>query len=273
MPSAARTALPVIAAAALGLALLRKDPETGESALDRFLGSGQGGQSGSQDAAAGGGGSSPYFPDEVGPGPEPQPEPEPDHVGPGPDPDPDGGGGGGKEPSYLSRLGSAALDPYTLATAGIFAAPAIIRGVAPAARAVGRAALGAGRGVAQGASRAGQVAARVGGTVLRSPVTRAAGPVAAGVAVGLAGTYALEKSGALDAVANVGQNTGAALNRSAVGRSAVTAVQVATTPLQVVGALATAAVGRGNVKDNLSDATQGVRKVGRGISKFARKVF
>lgn len=98
-----------------------------------------------------------------------------------------------------------------------------------------------------------------------APVARVAGPVGAGLALGQAGVYALEKSGAFDHVQKFGAST--------IGKAPApvqTAVKTVALPLSTIGAVATAAAGRGNVQENVRSAFRGtlVDKGVKGVQKL-----
>lgn len=89
--------------------------------------------------------------------------------------------------------------------------------------------------------------ARAAGTAVR-----VAGPVGAGVGLGLAGVAALEKTGAFDHVQSFGAST--------IGKAPApvqTAVKTVALPLSTVGAVATGLVGRGSVRENVRTAFRG----------------
>lgn len=188
---------------------------------------------------------------------------------------------------YLSRVGKAIADPYTIGNVAAFgglglAASRLGRGAAKAAVSTGGAvaeeaavaatARGAGgvvtRGIARGVSAAPALASAAG----------------AGTVLGVGTTAILQRTGALNAVASAGQAIGAKANSTPVGRAAVTVVQAGTAPIQVVGGLVSAAAGRGTVSGNLKDATAGVRRevkvvshaaqsAAHSASKFAKRLF
>lgn len=100
-----------------------------------------------------------------------------------------------------------------------------------------------------------------------APLARVAGPVGAGLALGEAGVYALQKTGALDQVQKFGQST--------IGKApqpVQATVKTVALPLSLIGAVATAGVGRGSVQENVRSAFRGTF-IDQGIKFAQRKWF
>lgn len=155
-----------------------------------------------------------------------------------------------------ARVNSARLDnAVNTALLGGFAVSAVKKGLSNPA--------------IQRAVRLSPVASRV------AAGARLATPVAAGAGLGILGVRGLDKAGVLDAASRASSRAGNALNKTAVGRVAATAVKSAALPVSVVGAVAHGAATKATVAGNLRQAYRGtvVQKGASAVGRAFRKVF
>lgn len=267
-----KTAVTAALALGAGYLLLRTDPATGQSPLSALLGGGSGGSDG------GGLGDQPLSPLTQ------DPFPAFDANGDGviddadrrsiytPSPDPtflDGGGlvpAPSREPGFLAR----AFSPENLGFAALLTLPALARGAPAAGRAVASGASAAASGLSRGgsavvrsvgtAARAtGQAASRVAprlATAARFATTGAAGTatgVAGGLALGQGAVTILQRTGALDAIAQ-----GSA--RQPVSTTQRQAALAGVAPVAYLGAVSSGLAGQGSVRQNVGEVNTAVRQ-------------